>query len=157
MPRYSAVKREEIRNAVHDLVLLHARPIDILRYLSEKMDVNITRRQLEFYMAEVKEDFKAASRFKRDEELGQAISRLKKQYRKADKANDIRAAIAAQREISETLGLKAPAKLEHEAGETLHDWLKQAATTWPAEGDPPNGGKSSSGPDPSTVSETHNC
>ena len=108
-------------------------------------------------MSEVREDFKKTSKFEWEEQLGQAIYRLHDLFREAKRDGDIRAALAIQKEISETLGLKAPAKLEHEAGENLHDWLKKQATTWPAEGEPPNGGKPDSGPDPEAIPKSHNC
>ena len=156
MPNHTAAQREKIRTIVLDLYILNVRSSpDICRYLAEKEHITLSERQVQRYIKETTVTLAANATVDRNQLIGTNLARLEDLYKKCIASEKYQTALGVVREISETFGLKAPAKLEHEAGETLHDWLKQAATTWPAEGKPPDGGKPDSGPDPEAVPETN--
>ena len=154
MARHTTAERENIRNIVQELYLLNGKPAEIMQFLAEKHGFHLKIRQVAAYISEVRAAVMVSAKFDRDEELGKCLNRLGDLYRKCMNAKKYQTALQVQREISETLGLKAPERKELEMGETLHDWLKGAAKDWPADG-APNGGQSDGGANPSTVSETN--
>lgn len=153
MPSLTTPQREMVRGVVLELYLLNVRGVDdICRFLADKKQITLSRRQVERYLAETKKDLKTNAAIDREEMIGVNLARLEDLYRRCIKDEKHQTALGVIREISETFGLKAPAKLEHEAGESLHDWLSKAKETWPTEG-APDGSEPTGGPDPATIPE----
>ena len=95
---------------VYSLLLNGSDRGHIFRYASEKWDV--TERMVEHYIARATEQIKASAAVEQDYELGKALARLDDLYARAMTAGDRKAALAVQKERSETLGLKAPVKIK---------------------------------------------
>jgi len=127
MPRYTDPQRAEIRTVVAEMYLLGYRIDNIRRFLSEKgisgLKLNMSRRQVERYLREVRTEFREAAKFVREEEIGKAIARLETQYRKADQGKDHRGAVLAQKQINVLLGLITH-HIKHSGVLTLEDWLR---------------------------------
>ncbi|MEN6581942.1 MAG: hypothetical protein ABFD54_05780 [Armatimonadota bacterium] len=87
---------------------------EIVRYSSENW--NLSRRQTEKLIARASDLLKEESQELRTVQLGKGIRRLEKQYRKADKSDSTRAAIAAQAELNKLLKLyESPSEPEDES------------------------------------------
>ena len=156
MPKLTEPQRQKIRNIVLELYLLKVRKApDIMQYLAEKEHITLGERQIAYYIAECREEIKRSSKVNRDEQLGIAIHRLEDLYRKCLSAEKYQTALGVVREISETLGLKAPAEMKHSASQTLEDWLKGEQAKWPDAPLQAKGKRSPGGADAEGVPETH--
>lgn len=135
MPRYTDAQREEIKLTVLELYLMEVSTKDILRYLAEKKGVALKRRQIEYYLAAVKEEMRDRSGFDRKEQIGKAIASLSMIYRKAMTSDppDLRAALAVQKEKNVLLGLITH-QHEHSGKWTLESFLREQEEKIAAEG-----------------------
>ncbi|MCE5322129.1 hypothetical protein LLG46_02310 [bacterium] len=88
---------------------------EIVRYSSENW--NLSRRQTEKLIARANSLLEAESKQLKPIHLSKGIRRLEKQYHKADGADEIRNAIAAQAELNKLLKLyESPSEPEDESG-----------------------------------------
>ncbi len=124
MPKHTTPQRTEIKRLVLEAYIQGAGPGDILQFLAEKKKYLISRRQLEYYLAEAKKELKAKARFDRDEQLGKAISRLESLYRRSQ-SKEKRTALAVQKEINLVCGLVTH-QVEHQGKVTFERWLSGA-------------------------------
>lgn len=86
---------------------------DVLRYVSEKTDWNVTERTVDNYIGRANERFAEYAELRRETEFGKAIKRVEYVYQAAMKVHDYQRALAALREINLLIGLYAPVKREY--------------------------------------------
>lgn len=82
----------------------------ILRYVSEKW--RVTTRTGDKYIAAANAKLEEAAKPHREREIGKAIRRYSKLYRKMNRLQDFKGALAAQSALSSFLGIEASKSLE---------------------------------------------
>lgn len=85
---------------------------EVLRLVQARYDWGVAVRTIDSYIAAARERFEELSTVRREEELGKAIARLDQLYAKAVAANDIKGALAVERQRITLLGLQAPERIE---------------------------------------------
>ena len=154
MPRLTTPQRDKARLKILQLYLLNVRDnAAICDYLREKENIILSPSQVWRYLAEVKKEMKRSAKFDRDEEIGKAKGQLENLFQKCVQDNKFQTALGVRRELSELLGIKAPAEINH-TGQTLEDWILSQSKEW-KDGSKTDGSGPKSGPDIPTVSETH--
>ena len=95
---------------VNELLTMGLRPSEIMRYISEKTDWNVSSRQVENYMRAATEQIEASAKFHRDREIGRNLQRMQTLYQRNMSIQDFKAALSTVKAINEMLGLNAPTK-----------------------------------------------
>jgi len=109
-------------NVVYRLLLSGFSMQEILQYAAERTDWDVGERQVFKYLARARQLLEAESKTERAEERGKAIARLNNLYGKALNANDLRQALAVQKEINELLALRDG---EHHGSQTgVEEYLR---------------------------------
>lgn len=111
--RVDASQANERVSKIYELKVLGLSRAEIIQYVSEKTEWNITDRQIDNYILQATERLKAQAEYESNEQLGMAISRLNKLYQSNLKVQDYKGALAVQRELNSLLGLHAPQKVQH--------------------------------------------
>ena len=126
MPKHTTAQREKIKSLTLELYLIRVRaPSDIQKVLTKELNVLVSERQIARYIQEVRGELRASAKFDRDEEIGKALARLEEVYRRALQKGRFTAALRAQRELNELMGLKLqPGEGD---GRDLHTWMLQQA------------------------------
>ena len=123
MPKMKAHERERVKTVVTQLYLQNIRDITAIReYLREKEGFTISQPQVYRYLEVSKAEMKRSAAFDREEEIGKAKAQLEDLFRKCVTAKKYQTALGVRRELSETIGIKAPAEMKH-TGLTLEDWM----------------------------------
>ena len=88
---------------------------NILRYVKEQTDWNISESQIDYYLHDATAYLKESAKIDRDSEIGKAVERLNKLYAKSLEDKDHRTCLAIQKEITEmfALGDKKDEPIEH--------------------------------------------
>ncbi len=116
MPRETKANRatyEARVNKVYELLIAGARRYQIWQYVTadpkgKELFKNVSRRQLDRYIAAANGMFAAESEFHRARELGRAIAALDDLYQRSMKVQDYQRALAARRELNALLSLYEP-------------------------------------------------
>lgn len=93
-------------NVVYKLLLKGFSMQEIIQYVAERTDWDVGERQILTYLARARQLIAAEGKTERAEERGKAIARLNNLFGRALNANDLRQALAVQREINELLALR---------------------------------------------------
>ena len=93
------------RNAVYRLLLTGASRADIHQYAAEKTDWEVHERTVDAYIAAATAKITEKADTVRDEEFGMAVERLRMLFRQNMGIQDYKAALQAQKELNELLGL----------------------------------------------------
>lgn len=93
-------------NVVYKLLLKGFSMQEIVQYAAERTDWNVGDRQVFKYLARARQMLEAEAKTERAEERGKAVARLNNLFGRALNANDLRQALAVQREINELLSLR---------------------------------------------------
>lgn len=110
-------KAEIIRRVddIYPLVLSCVRRREIIRFVVAKTDWgHVCERTIERYIARCNHKIAASSKVKWDLQLGGAIERLRDLYARASARGDLGEARMNQKDLTQLLGLAAPAKIEVE-------------------------------------------
>ena len=123
MPKMKSHERERVKTVVTQLYLQNVRDITAIReYLREKEGFTISQPQVYRYLETSRAEMKQSAAFDREEEIGKAKAQLEDLFRKCVSLEKYQTALGVRRELSELLGIKAPAELKH-TGLTLEDWM----------------------------------
>jgi len=107
---------------VADLVVAGLTTGEIHKYIREKRpEWKIERRQRCVIIARARETIKEAGNTEFLEELGKAIRRLNVLYRRSFTINDYKACAAIVKQLTDLLGLAAPAKVHHSGSIEVKD------------------------------------
>ena len=91
---------------VYRLLLNGLRRREIIQYISEKTDWEVTDRTIDTYIQKARAEISEITEIERDGAYGMARKRLDDLYYKSMKINDYKTCLAVQKEISELEGLK---------------------------------------------------
>lgn len=91
---------------IYEMLLRGYTTSDIVHYAAEKTDWNVSRRTVEEYIRRAREDVARISDEEKEAALGSSLKRLDMLYRKALKKDDLKTALAIQKEINELFHLK---------------------------------------------------
>lgn len=105
--RSTRLTTEQRMEAVFELMIEGESTAGIVRFASRE-GWNVTRRQIQDYMAQATERFRQAADFDRPAQIGKALRRYQKLHMTASRAGDTRAAADAQGRLCKLLGLDAP-------------------------------------------------
>ncbi len=113
-PKTRVLKRNRIRQ-IYILLLNGADHAQIAQY-AEREGWGYTKKALEHAIHEATSIFEEHAERSFAEEFGKAIARLQSWMMKCVEQGDLALALKMQKELSETLGLKAPLKHEYSGG-----------------------------------------
>lgn len=106
---------------------------EIFQFVSEKTDWDVTERTIANYIARANAIFRDKSVIDREAQIGKAIARLENLYARNMQITDFKAALAAQKELNNLLGLYAPAKHELITWETKAlEYIREGKIKFPA-------------------------
>jgi hypothetical protein len=156
MPKFTDPERDRIREMILEMHLSAVRPVQMLRVLAEK-GYPMKRRQLDYYLFEIKQYFVERSKFNRDEMIGKSIDRLEDLYRKCISRHrflriikdgqetekkksvpnpDYHTALEVHKELNKLMGLITHHH-EHTGAMTFEGWLREAGETLEEEEEKP--------------------
>lgn len=92
---------------VYKMMLAGLRRGEILRLANAKHGWDVSRRQIDAYMARARKLFELDAKVCREAELGKAIARLDGLFAKTQAKQDLRTALMVERERIELLDLRA--------------------------------------------------
>lgn len=107
--KYKKATNSEVNKRVTQVVKMLTMGVsraDILQYAADKWQ--IAERTTDDYIRRANKHFAETSVYNRDEQIGLAMARLNTLYQKTMQIDDYKAALAAQKELSNMLGLHAP-------------------------------------------------
>jgi len=98
---------------IFDLICKGYSRIEIILYASRETDWNVSDRQVYTYIDRALTRYVEESKVVKEAELGKAMVRLGLLFSRSMDIQDYKTALAIQKEISETLGIKSPSKFDH--------------------------------------------
>lgn len=107
----SMIEAEERREVIFEMLIKGYRRSQIMRFCAEKY--NIRERQVDVYIAQVKEQLNERIEKKKDEHLNLALIRYNDLYSKNYSIQDYRECRAVQDSINKLLGINEPDKVDH--------------------------------------------
>lgn len=111
-PKPTKVEQESRITEVYKLLIIGLARHDILRYIAEKTTWGLAERTVDFLIGKATARFQEHAKTVRDQEIGKAIARMNDLYSRTHRIQDYKTALAAQKELSELLGLYAPKRME---------------------------------------------
>jgi hypothetical protein len=112
MAKSTAAEIERRVSDIYPLVVSGLPLRDIRRYVTDKCDWTADSRTIERYMAKARAIIHEKADYDREEKLSEALAFLEDMRGRSAAKGETRTAIAAQRELNDLLGLKAPTKTE---------------------------------------------
>jgi hypothetical protein len=104
-PKSNSSEVESRINKIFDLLINGASKSNIVRYVAEKTEWNISERQLENYISEANKRIIEIGQTHRETELGRAIARLNNLYFMSVTLQNFNVALGVQKELNKLLGL----------------------------------------------------
>ena len=95
-----------------NLLCIGLNTAEIKRWVKEKTNWEAKPETIKKYIGEAAKILRSNADYDRDYHLGQAIDRLNELYKRALSIQDIKAALAAQKELNQLLGLEQPKEPE---------------------------------------------
>ncbi len=113
-PRPKCTKAEKAARValVYRLLLSGMRRREVLQYVTDKTDWNISEPMVDKYLREATDEIKQVTDEEMETARGMAYKRLDTLYYKSLLINDFKTALAVQKEMNELFGLKIT-KVEH--------------------------------------------
>lgn len=146
--KYTTEQREEIKTWIMELYIVGIRKTKELKaILLKDKKFDVSERHIRRLRKDVRKETINSSQFDRNEQIGLGIARLESLYRKCITAEDMRGALAVQRELNELLGLKV-LQIEHSAKTPFATWLQNLPLPKTNSKKSPNGKKKPSDKEP---------
>ncbi len=117
----------ERQDKIQQLLVEGASAGQIVRFVSEKTDWSIGRRQVENYIAQVYRGFAEIADKDRPEQFQKAVQRLTLLFARSLKIQDYKTCLAIQKELNELYGLHAPRQMSaqidiHSTSVSVRKW-----------------------------------
>lgn len=91
---------------IYQMMLRGYQRADIIQYVSEKTNWNVTDRMVDVYMSRARAELGKVADEEKEAAFGSSLKRLDMLYRKALKKDDLKTALAIQKEINDLFHLK---------------------------------------------------